>query len=77
MGPEYPRKEASKTTVTGSIIDDFYMDQANFTFDYLCIIEAEISDLALLLMSIHKDNQTNLKTENGGVVKRHNKKRRK
>ena len=65
MGPEYPGEGAAKTTVAGSIIDDF------------CIIQAKITLLGLLLVPIHRDTLTNLKTENGGVVKGHNKKRRK
>jgi hypothetical protein len=65
VGPEYPGEGAAKTTVAGSIIDDF------------CIIQAKFTSLGLLLVPIHRDTQTNLKTEIGGVVKGHNKKRRK
>ena len=65
VGPEYPGEGAAKTTVAGSIIEDF------------CIIQAKITLLGLLLVPIHRDTLTNLKTENGGVVKGHNKKRRK
>ena len=64
MGPEYPGEGAAQTTVAGSIIDDS------------CIIQAKIALLGLLLVPIHRDTQTNLKIENGGVVKGHNKKRR-
>ena len=31
VGPEYPGEGAAKTTVAGSIIDDFYIIQAKFT----------------------------------------------
>ena len=65
MGPEYLGKGAAETTVAGNIIDDF------------CIIQAKMNLLGLLLVPIHRDTRTNLKTENGGVVKGHNKKRRK
>ena len=64
VGPEYLGEGAAKTTVAGSIIDDFYMVQANFTL------------LGLLLVSIHRNTQTNLKTEIRCVGKVHNKKSR-
>ena len=62
MGPEYPGEGAAQTTVAGSIIDDF------------CIIQAKITLLGLLLVPIHRDTLTNLKTETGGMVKKRNKK---
>ena len=41
-------------------------------FDDFCIIQAKITDLGLLLVPIHGDTLTNLKTEIRGVVKGHN-----
>ena len=61
----WPGEGDAKITVAGPI------------FDYFCIIQAKITDLGLLLVPINRDTLTNLKTENGGVVKGHNKKRRK
>ena len=42
-----------------------------------CIIEAKINALGLLLVPIYRDTQRDLKTEKGGVVVGHSKKRRK
>ena len=43
VGQEYLREGATRTTVAGSIIDDF------------CIIQAKITDLELLLVPIIRD----------------------
>ena len=64
-GPRVPERGAAKKSIAVSIFDDF------------CIIQAKITDIGLLLVPIHGDTLTNLKTENGGVVKGHKKKRRK
>ena len=55
VGHEYPGKGAAKTTVAGSIIDDF------------CILQARITDLGLLLVPINRDTLMSLKTEDGDV----------
>ena len=91
VGPEYPGEGATKTTVARFIIDDATKTSgprvpgrgvAKTTvdvsiFDDFCIIQAKITDPGLLLVPIHGDTLTNLKTENGGVVKGHNNKKKK